>query len=106
MLKTPDVWLWAYVLFAVSNTMMPSRADRQAWTPVILFLLLIGVLIWATGFGPAIVEGLAQPLGLSLRWLATMCTVTIAVDLPFVALLALVEKLLERLRGWQVDYQA
>lgn len=103
-LKAPDAWLWAYVIFAVSNTMLPSRADRQAWTPVLLFLLLSGVLVWATGLGPAVVEGLAEPLTTALRWLTTMCALTIAVDLPFILLLALVERLLERVKGMRVEY--
>lgn len=105
-LRASDAWIWAYLIFAVSNTMLPSRADRQAWRPIILFLLLIGVLIWIAGLGPAIVAHLADPLTMALRWLATMCAITIVVDLPFALLIALVEKLLERAKGWRVDYQA
>jgi len=103
-LGAPDAWLWAYVIFAVSNTMLPSRADRQAWTPVIIFLLLIGVLVWAAGLGPAVVEGLAEPATTALRWLATMCALTVAIDLPFMLLIALVERLSERLKGMRVEY--
>jgi hypothetical protein len=103
-LKAPDAWIWAYVVFAVSNTMLPSRADRQAWMPVVLFLVLIGVLIWMAGLGPAIVEGLAEPLTAALRWLATMCGLTIAVDVPFVVTIALGERLLERAKGARVEY--
>ncbi|RLC64010.1 MAG: hypothetical protein DRI79_06790 [Chloroflexi bacterium] len=104
MLKAPDVWIWAYLIFAVSNTMLPSRADRQAWTPVLLFLFLMGVLVWVVGPGPVIVEGLAEPISRALRWLTTMCAFTIAVDLPFLLLIALVERLLERLKGVRVEY--
>jgi hypothetical protein len=103
-LQAPDAWIWTYVIFAVSNTMLPSRADRQAWTTVILFLLLIGVLIWAVGLGPAVVEGLAEPLDMALRWLATMCAFTIAVDLPFMLLIALLEGASERVKGMRVEY--
>ncbi len=103
-LEAPDSWLWAYVIFVVSNTMLPSRADRQAWTPVILFLLLIGALIWAAGLGPAILAGLANPLSTALRWLAMMCALTIAIDLPFMFLIALAERLLERVKGVRVEY--
>jgi hypothetical protein len=105
-LRASDAWIWAYLIFAVSNTMLPSRADRQAWRPIILFLLLVGVLIWIAGLGPAIIAHLANPLTMALRWLATMCAITIVVDLPFALLIALVEKLLERGKGWRVDYQA
>lgn len=103
-LKAPDAWIWAYVIFAVSNTMLPSRADRQAWTPVILFLLLAGVLIWVAGLGPAVVKSLTEPLTTALRWLATMCTLTIAIDLPSALLIALVERLLGQARSVRVEY--
>ena len=103
-LKAPDAWIWAYVIFAVSNTMLPSRADRQAWTPVVLFLLLAGVLIWVAGLGPAIVESLAEPLTTALRWLATICTLTIAIDLPFALLIAFVERVLGQVKGVRVEY--
>ncbi len=103
-LKAPDAWLWAYVIFVVSNTMLPSRTDRQAWTPVIIFLLLVGVLFWVAGLWPAIVEGLADPLTTALRWLAVMCALTAVVDLLFILLIALGERLLGRVKGVQVEY--
>jgi hypothetical protein len=103
-LRAPDAWLWAYVIFAVSNTMLPSRTDRQAWTPLLLFLLLIGALLWAAGFWPAIVAGLAEPVTTALRWLAIMCALTVGIDLPFMLLIALVERSTERLKGMRVEY--
>jgi len=39
-----------------------------------------------------------------LRWLTLMCAFTIAVDAPFVLLIALLEKLLERAKGMRVGY--
>jgi hypothetical protein len=103
-LRAPDAWLWAYVVFAVSNTMLPSRADRQAWTPVLLFLLLVGVSIWVAGLWPAIVQRLAEPALTALHWLATMCALTIAVDVPFMLTIAVGERLLERVKGARVEY--
>lgn len=102
--RARDAWLWAYAIFAVSNTMLPSRADRQAWMPVLLFLLLIGGIVAATGLGPAVAPRLAAPLGTALRWLAATCTLTIVADLLFVLPIALGERLLERTRGMRVDY--
>lgn len=104
MLDAPDAWLWAYVIFAVSNTMLPSRADRQAWAPVILFLLLVGALVWMAGLGPAIVEMMGAPIVTSLQWLTAMYAFTIMVDVPFVLLIALGEKLLGRVKGVRVEY--
>ncbi len=103
-LGAPDAWLWAYVVFAVSNTMLPSESDRQSWTPVLLFLLLAGGLLGVAGWWPAIVQGLAAPLVVALRWLATMCALTIVADLPFMLAIALGERLLERVKGLQVNY--
>jgi len=103
-MDTSDVWLWAYAIFAISNTMLPSRADRQAWGPVILFLLLIGILVWAAGLGPAVVEGLTEPLTTPLRWLTMMCLLTMVVDLPFMLLIVLVERLAGWVKGVRVEY--
>jgi hypothetical protein len=105
MLEAPDAWIWAYVIFAVGNTMLPSRADRQAWLPVLLFLLLALTLIWVTGFGPTVVANLSEPLLVALYWLAMMCTLTLIVDLPFALAIMLAERLLERIRGFRVEYQ-
>ena len=48
----PDFWLWIYLLFAIANRMLPSPADRQAWTPVIVFLALASATIIASGSTP------------------------------------------------------
>ncbi len=103
-LGTSDAWLWAYLIFTISNTMLPSRADRQSWPPVLLFLLLGGVLVGVTGLGQRVVESAAGPLAVALRWLALMCTLAAAVDLPFVLLIALAEKLLGQIKGVRVEY--
>lgn len=99
-----DAWIWAYIIFSVSNTMLPSRSDRQAWVPVILFVLLLGMAAWGVGLGPTLVESLAEPFVLALRWLATMCTLALAFDLPFALLILVSEKLLDRVRGVEVVY--
>ncbi|MCX7682224.1 MAG: hypothetical protein N2508_09735 [Anaerolineae bacterium] len=103
-LRGRDAWLWAYLIFAIGNTMLPSRSDREAWTPVLLFLILVGVLVWLSGFGATVVGQVAGPVGEALRWLTVACALTVAADVPFALLMFLTEKLLERLRGMQVQY--
>lgn len=103
-LKSRDAWLWAYIIFAIGNTMLPSRSDRQAWTPVLLFLILAGVLVWLSGLGTVVVSRMAGPVGEALRWLTITCALTVAADVPFALLMLLTEKLLERLRGARVQY--
>ncbi len=104
MLHTPDVWLWAYLIFAISNTMLPSQSDRESWTPLILFLLIAVALAWFAGLGPAIMQRLGQPLQLAIRWLTVMYAFTAVVDLPFVGLILLGEWGLSRIRGVYVEY--
>lgn len=102
--KAPDVWLWLYLIFAVSNTMLPSDSDREAWMPILLFMGLVLVLAWVAGLGPKIVDYLGQPLDLAALWLTAMYVFTIAADLPFVLLIALLERVLGRLKGVRVEY--
>jgi hypothetical protein len=104
MVKAPDVWLWTYLIFAVSNTMLPSQSDRQSWTPVILFLALAVALAWFAGLVPTIVEHLGPPLNLATRWLTAMYGFTIIADLPFAGLILLVERAVGRIKGVRVEY--
>ncbi len=103
-LQAGDAWLWGYVIFAVSNTMMPSSSDRRGWLPVSFALLALGGLAWAVGLGPLLLEQLARPLGDALRWLAVVFTFTVLVDVPFLLAIALAERLLERVKGVRVEY--
>jgi len=50
-IATPDVFLWCFLAFAISNTMLPSSSDREAWLPSILFLGLVGLLILFLNLG-------------------------------------------------------
>lgn len=103
-LAVPDVWLWAYLIFAISNTMLPSQSDRAAWMPILLFVLLVFGLAWIAGLGPAMVERLGHPLDVAAPWLAAVYGFTLVADLPFVLLIVAFERLLQRLRGMRVEY--
>ncbi|RME38984.1 MAG: hypothetical protein D6793_01835 [Thermoflexia bacterium] len=100
-LRTRDAWLWAYLAFSISNTMLPSRSDMRAWPILALFLALVAGVVYLLGLGPS----LAQPLSAALRWLAVVCTLTLLVDLPFVVLIALLEQVLSRIKGVRVEYR-
>lgn len=105
MFRTPDVWLWAYVIFAVSNTMLPSQSDRETWTPIVLFLMLAAALAWLAGLGPTIIGGLSRPLHLATRWLTATYGFTMIADLPFIALILLVEWVTGRIKGMRIEYE-
>jgi hypothetical protein len=84
--------------------MLPSQSDRESWTPIILFLVLVVALAWIAGLGPAIVNSLGQPLDLATRWLTAVYGFTIVADLPFVLLIVLVESIVGRVKGVRVEY--
>ncbi|MCX8025394.1 MAG: hypothetical protein N3A60_09340 [Thermanaerothrix sp.] len=56
--QQPDFWLWFYLTFAVSSTMIPSAADRRAWWAVAVALSVFAIV--------AILAGIGQWLALSL----------------------------------------
>ena len=47
--QTPDFWLWLYLIFTVSNAMMPSRADRKPWLLASLYLGGMLLVAWVLG---------------------------------------------------------
>ena len=103
-MKAPDVWIWAYVIFAISNTMLPSQSDRESWAPVVMFLALALALAWFAGLGPKIIERLGPGLDLATRWLTAMYGFTIVADVPFLLLILIVEWAIGRMRGLRVEY--
>jgi hypothetical protein len=100
-IHAPDAGVWAYLCFAISNTMLPSRSDMRAWPILVIFLALVAAAAFLLGLGPSLVE----PLSNGLRWLAVACGLTFLVDLPFAGLILGAEKVLERVKGMKVEYQ-
>jgi hypothetical protein len=45
----PDVGLWLYLVVAISNTMLPSAADRSAWLPAGLIVAGLSLVIVLSG---------------------------------------------------------
>jgi hypothetical protein len=43
---TGDFLLWLYLIFAISNAMMPSASDRRAWPAFALILFVFAVLLY------------------------------------------------------------
>ncbi len=66
----PDFWLWFYLGFAVSSTMMPSASDRHAWRPLGLIVGALITVALLAGAGPWMLENLAPPFNSFLQALA------------------------------------
>jgi hypothetical protein len=103
-LKTPDFWLWLYLIFAVSNAMLPSETDREPWRPVLLFMGLVALLFYLTGWVRQIPEVVATASLTGLSYLAYAFSLTVVVDAVFIAAIAVLEVLVSRLTGRRVEY--
>jgi len=101
LVKVPDFWLWFYLIFAVSSTMMPSSADRRAWLPISVVLLIIFALVLTAGLGPWMLEHLAPLVNSSLRVVAVVFGISVAVHLVLMLPLLGFRQLLEKITGFR-----
>lgn len=60
--SVPDFYLWFYLAFAISSTMLPSEADRDAWLPLGLWVSALLALAIASGAGGWMLANLAPLL--------------------------------------------
>ncbi len=97
-----DFWLWFYLVFAVSSTMLPSASDRNAWLPI--GFVLIGLLVMAVlaGAGPWMLVHLAPPLNNFLRGASVLFGLSALLHGLLVLPFALVHKLLAHLTRMDV----
>jgi hypothetical protein len=105
---TQDFWLWLYIIFAISNAMMPSASDRQAWPAFFLItavaiVLFVG-LFYLFGLTGMLFDSLAGPFTTVFSYLALAFSMTIAVNLLFMLFIGGLEYLVGRLRGMHVVY--
>jgi hypothetical protein len=103
-LKVSDFWLWLYLIFAISNAMMPSETDREPWKPVLLFVGVVALLSYLTGWVSQMPEAVTTAFLTGLSYLAYAFTLTIAADAVFVAAIAALEALVSRLARKRVEY--
>jgi hypothetical protein len=100
----PDVWLWFYLVFAISNAMLPSASDRESWLTVLIYFTLALALVAGLKLVPSVPKSL-QETGLTiLTYLLVAFALTLAIDLLVVALLFVIEVLFAVILGRRVMY--
>jgi hypothetical protein len=82
--QIPDFWIWFYLAFAVSSTMLPSASDRKAWLPLTLIGVVLTILILLAGAGPWLMANLAPILNEALRTVAVVFAISTAIHLVLV----------------------
>ncbi len=99
-----DFWLWLYLVFTISNAMMPSAKDREPWGPALIFITLVVLagysLGWFSRIPPSVVN-LTQKWAIYLAWSLGF---TCCVDLVWAFLLGVTERVVEIIAGKRVIY--
>ena len=103
-LTVPDVWLWLYLLFAISNAMLPSASDRMAWRTVLLYLGLAALLAIGLGFNPTIPPTVQEFILAIITYRLAAFLITVAVDLFFIVIILISETLFGLVIGRRVRY--
>lgn len=98
----PDFWLWFYLAFAVSSTMMPSASDRQAWLPLGLVMAALFGVALAAGAGAWMLQHLAPGVNQVLRGLAALFSISLVVHLVLGIPIWLIRLLICRMTGLKV----
>lgn len=102
MTKQQDFWLWFYLTFVVSSTMLPSASDRRAWPSVAMVLILVLILAFASGAGSWMTETLSPLVNKALLSLDIILGISVMFHLVLLPIFWLLRRLLERFSGLKV----
>lgn len=98
----PDFWLWFYLAITISSTMLPSAADRQAWLPLGLVLLVLLGLAVAAGAGDWMLQHLAPGVNTILLGLSAVFAISLLVHLVLTIPIWLIRLLICQITGMKV----
>jgi hypothetical protein len=101
-MQIPDFWLWFYLLFTISSTMLPSASDRRAWIPMTGLVIVLFFIALSFGVGPWLLRNLAPALNATLRALAVVFGVSALTHLVLLFPILFLRWSLTRLTGTQV----
>ena len=90
-LRVDDAFLWLYLVFAISNAMMPSPSDRESWRLVLIYVGVVFLLLLVFGWLPAFSDAFVRQLDAGLRMLTWAFGLALLVDAVLAIALALLE---------------
>ncbi|MFO7623865.1 MAG: hypothetical protein R6V73_05895 [Anaerolineales bacterium] len=98
----PDFWLWFYLTFAVSSTMLPSPSDRHAWLPLVIVAIVLLLVSFFVGAGPWLLANLASPFNQALRSVAMIFGIATGIHFVLLPPLWLMRQGLMKATGYRV----
>lgn len=92
----PDFYLWLYLVFTISNAMLPTPADRQGWP--LVFAIFTGVILFLviTGSGDVLWDAFTGPVAHGIERLATALAAVLVVECMGILFIGFFEEVLER----------
>ena len=100
LLTQDNAAIWLYLIFTVSNAMLPSPSDRQPWRDLVVFVgIIAGIALLMNGGIPQIPKDVITNLTRALDLLTISFAFTIIVDIIFIAGIFVVEQILIAFRG-------
>ncbi|MCW5850855.1 MAG: hypothetical protein KIT87_12340 [Anaerolineae bacterium] len=103
--QVKDAWFWLYLVFSVSNSLMPSESDRRGWFAVTMYLLVLAAVV-------VLVQGTLQVTPEMITWLQRGLDVllfafslTLAVDIMVGVVVYILYQLISRVRGQRVYFR-
>jgi hypothetical protein len=103
-LQAPDFAIWAYLVFAIGNAMLPSAADRRSWVSALVFAAFLGALAYFSGLLRAVSTPLGQWMRVAANQLTYAFAVTVAVDLVMAVAAFVTEQALGLLGFGRLQY--
>jgi hypothetical protein len=100
--RMQDFWLWFYLVFTVSSTMMPSESERHAWLELVISVGILFAIALLIGAGPWMLSNVAPLLSNFLSSVAVIFGLSALLHVILVLPTALVHKLLVRITGVDV----
>jgi hypothetical protein len=102
--STPFVLLWIYLIFAISNGMLPSASDRRSWPAFIVAMIILAAFVYLLGLQEEVANGLAGPVATIFGYLGIAFSVAIGTDILFMLILTSLEAIVSRIKGVNVVY--
>jgi hypothetical protein len=100
--QAQDFYLWFYLAFAVSSTMMPSESDRHAWLELLISIAVLFGIALFFGAGPWMLSNVAPRLSTFLSSVAVIFGLSAFVHILLILPTLLLHKLLARATGVDV----
>ena len=97
-----DFWLWFYLVFVVSSTMMPSESDRHAWQPLAIYAALLLGLALLAGAGQWMLDSLAPALNSFFKSVSLIFALSVVLHLLLLAPTMLAHRILTSVTGLDV----